>query len=149
MESKEFNDIRKAYIDARAEERANLIKLLRENNYTVVTGGRAGQGFKDYSGGGKLDPPHDLRHHKWIDAQKERIKFLISLNPYEVDASSANPHHLYDRIGVQAYIGENKENDIRTAMIITKWSLPISKEAGNDFINFLEKIASMFTIWLD
>lgn len=148
MESKEFNDIRKAYIDARAEERANLIKLLRENNYTVVTGGRAGQGSKDYSGGGKLDPPHDLRHHKWIDAQKGRIKFLISLNPYEIDTGSANPHHLYDRIGVQAYLGNNTETDIRTAMIITKWSLPLTQEVEEEFIDYLERLSNMFTVWL-
>ena len=145
MANEEFNRIRDDYINARKQERENLIYHLKSDGYIVTTRGRAGSGYDDYSGGGKLDPPHDLRHHKWIDAKKGRVKFFISLNPYEVDNSSANPHHLYDRIGVQAYLNDNTETDIRTAMIITKWSLPITDKTWEELKMFLDKIARMFT----
>ena len=69
------------------------------------------------------------------------------INPYEVDSNSGNPHHLYDRIGVQAYLGNNDETNIRTAMIITKWSLPIDEDNGKELIDFLEKLIKMFQVW--
>jgi len=147
MEINNFNKIRNAYIKARATERTKLVELLRENQYTVITHGRAGQGNKNYSGSGKLNPPYDLSHHKWIDAQKAGVNFLISFNPLEVDGNTANPHHLYDRIGVQAYIGNNTETDIRTAMIITKWTLPITKSDGEELIAFLNTLIEMFKVW--
>lgn len=56
-------------------------------------------------------------------------------------------HHLYDRIGVQAYIGNNTETDIRTAMIITKWTLPITKSDGEELIAFLNTLIEMFKVW--
>ena len=145
MTTDEFNRIRDEYINARRDERAIFIDYLKSDGYIVKTKGTAGSGHDDYSGGGKLNPPHDLRHHKWIDAEKGRVKFLISLNPYEVDNSSANPHHLYDRIGIQAYLHDNSETDIRTAMIITEWSLPITDEVWEKLKIFMSKIARMFT----
>ena len=145
MTTEEFNHIRDEYINARRDERATFIKYLKSDGYIVKTGGTAGSGLKDYSGGRKLNPSHDLRHHQWIDAEKDGVKFLISLNPYEVDNSTANPHHLYDRIGVQAYLNDNRETDIRTAMIITKWSLPITEEVWNELKIFMSKIIRMFT----
>lgn len=147
MNTDNFNSIRDEYINARSKQRNKIVNLLEKNNFTVITRGTAGTGRKNYKGGGKYDPPHDLRHHKWIEANKNGVNFLISLNPYEVDSNSGNPHHLYDRIGVQAYLGNNDETNIRTAMIITKWSLPIDEDNGKELIDFLEKLIKMFQVW--
>ena len=147
MNTDNFNSIRDEYINARSKQRNKIVNLLEKNNFTVIIRGTAGTGRKNYKGGGKYDPPHDLRHHKWIEANKNGVNFLISLNPYEVDSNSGNPHHLYDRIGVQAYLGNNDETNIRTAMIITKWSLPIDEDNGKELIDFLEKLIKMFQVW--
>lgn len=147
MSTEDFNDIREKYITARAEQRNTIVSLLMANGYIVMTRGTAGSGRKNYSGAGKYNPPHDLRHHKWVEASKGGVNFLISLNPYEVDSNSGNPHHLYDRIGVQAYLGKNDETDIRTAMIITEWSLPINDNNGKALISFMEKLITMFQTW--
>lgn len=141
-----FNEIREAYINARAEERTTLVEVLTDNGFEVKNRGSAGSGIKNY-GKAKLSPAHDLRHHKWIEAKRDGVSFLISLNPYEVDASTGNPHHLYDRIGVQAYLGDNTEAAIRTAMIITKWSLPFTEEIKRELLLFLEKLIRMFDVW--
>ena len=107
MENKDFDVIKKRYINARKEQRKSLIIFLSDNGYEVVNRGRAGRGIAEYTSGKTLTPAYDLSNHMWIEASKfidngrSEIHFLISLNPYEVDKNSGNPHHLYDRIGVQ------------------------------------------------
>lgn len=149
-----FDKIKECYINARKEQREGLIILLRNKGYSVVNRGRAGRGSAKYTSGKSLTPAYDLSNHMWIEASKSidsgssEIHFLISLNPYEVDKNSGNPHHLYDRIGVQAYIGENTVENMRTDMIITKWGLPLNDNSKNDFVEFLNKICSMFKTWI-
>lgn len=146
-----YNKVREDYIQARLKQRVNLMEKMEQNNFLIVTkSGGAGKGRSNY-GKRKLDPPHDLRHHLWIDAvarKDENVHFLISLNPFETDSGSGNSHHLYDRIGVQVYLGnENWESSHRTAMIITKWSLPLSQEETDDFLHYLNNMVEWFQDW--
>lgn len=154
MENKDFSEIKECYINARNEQRKGLSNFLKDNGYSVVNRGRAGRGIAKYTSGKSLTPEYDLSNHMWIEANKSiekgssKIHFLISLNPYEVDKNSGNPHHLYDRIGVQAYIGENTVKNMRTDMIITKWGLPLNDDSKNSFLKYLNKICAMFETWI-
>lgn len=156
MKKIDFDEIKRCYINARNEQRKSLIDSLvnEKNGYSVVTRGRAGRGSTKYTSGKSLTPTYDLSNHMWIEASKsiendnDEVHFLISFNPYEVDKNSDNPHHLYDRIGVQAYIEENTVENMRTDMIITKWSLPLDDKERDDFINYLDKICAMFETWI-
>ena len=143
-----FEDIKGKYYEARKEQRTILRNLLKDNQYKVKEKGKAGGGCKDYnSGENMLSPDYDLRNHMWVEAEKDGIGILISLNPFDVDTNSGNPHHLYDRIGIQAFLGENTEASIRTAMIITPYSLPINENNGNDIVKFCDKLVKMLIFY--
>lgn len=144
--TKTFTDIKNEYINARIEQRCSLKAVLKENGYNVTK--RGGIGRANYkSGKNKLNPPHNLKHHQWIETSKNHVNILISLNPFDMDTNSGNPHHLYDRIGVQAYLNDNTEQDIRTSMIITRWSLPLSKLEQEELLHFLNKLVKWFEEW--
>lgn len=87
-----FIEARENYIAERSNQRKLIVALLEKGGYSVVTGSKAGTGVKNYkSGANKLEPPHDLRHHKWVETKvdkKSKVGFLISLNPFDVDSSS-------------------------------------------------------------
>lgn len=143
-----FEDIKGKYYKARKEQRTNLRDLLKVNHYEVKVKGNAGGGLEKYnSGKNMLSPDYDLRNHMWVEAEKDGIGILISLNPFDVDTNSGNPHHLYDRIGIQAFLGENTEASIRTAMIITPYSLPINEKNGNDIVKFCDKLVEMLKFY--
>ncbi len=136
-----FEKAREDYLLQRGIQRKIIVKLLKGDDYSVTDGGTAGSGLKNYkSNFNKLDPPHDLRHHKWVEAEKDGIGFLISLNPVDTDPGSGNIHHLYDRIGVQAYIEENTEKSMRTSMMITPLSLPMDEEKCEELLKIVERL---------
>lgn len=146
--TKTFIDIKNEYINARIEQRCSLNAALIENGYNVKSGRNAGMGIINYqSGKNHLNPPHNLKHHQWIETSKNHVNILISLNPFDMDPHSGNLHHLYDRIGVQAYLHDNTEQDIRTSMIITRWSLPLSKLEQEELLHFLNKLVKWFEEW--
>ena len=145
-----FENAREEYILQRGIQREIIVELLKGEAYSVTDGGTAGSGLKNYrSNINKLDPPHDLRHHKWIEAEKEGIGFLISLNPMDTDPGSGNIHHLYDRIGVQAYIEENTEKSTRTSMIITPLSLPMDEEKCKKLLKIIDRLRKMLVYYRD
>jgi len=145
-----FENAREEYILQRGIQREIIVELLKGEAYSVTDGGTAGSGLKNYrSNINKLVPPHDLRHHKWIEAEKEGIGFLISLNPMDTDPGSGNIHHLYDRIGVQAYIEENTEKSTRTSMIITPLSLPMDEEKCKKLLKIIDRLRKMLVYYRD
>ncbi len=141
----EFYDIKEKYKEARLEERSRLVVDLEDNNYTVINAGSAGRGRKNYrSGRNKLEPAYDLSNHMWIEAGKDEVNILISFNPNDIDSNSSNAHNLYDRIGIQLYLDNNTEPNIRTDMIITGYELPLSEEERKRFIILVEEMVGWF-----
>ncbi len=141
----DFNGIKEKYKEARLAERRELVAALEDKNYNVIKAESAGRGRKNYkSGKNRLDPPYDLSNHMWIEADKNGVKILISLNPNGIDSNSSNYHNLYDRIGIQLFFNDNTEPNIRTDMIITGYELPLSKVSRKNLVDNVDKMVGWF-----
>lgn len=104
VESVMFEKIRRAYVDARAEQRKKIIKYLENNmgrSFIVREG--EGCGRYDYTSKGKI-VPYDLTIWKYIEALDDDYYYFISLQAFDQDPKTGNYHALMDRIGI--FIGE-------------------------------------------
>lgn len=129
-----FRDAKKSYEQQREQERKKLIKHLEKHKLfvnsgmKVVTGGRSGQGDKNYTSGSCF-APFDLRNWKWVECKDPDGGFnaVVSLNMLDNDLDSGNPHSLYDRIGV--FIAYRCGDDYYKTSIWTDIDLPFDDAA--------------------
>lgn len=140
----EFIEIKQAYVNERQKQRKLIVKHLQKNGYSVVEGGSAGKGRKDYTSGGNLKIPYDLSNWKYIEAEKNGNQFFVSLQSFDHDPNSGNQHVLMDRIGIYHYLGHRKKDydafDAFSKMQTTEIELPLSDEDLNNLLDLLEQM---------
>ena len=160
MNKEEFLKIKEAYKSARAEERKRIIDFItkkkdKEGNY-IFTKSKdkpyntrnqysGGRGDKNYTSGSRLSRPYDLSNHMWIDLSYKRNNILISLQSFDIDPNSNNPHVLYDRVGILFEKGgkillpdnELKVSDDFLKIETTNWELPLSEADMEEMVNYI------------
>ena len=132
-----FLEIKEKYNSLREYERNKIIKYLSEKGFEVSYNG--GKGRLNYTNNGKLEKSYDLTNWKWVNATKENIKYFISLQAFDRDASSKNYHVLMDRIGICAFSNEKKP-DYFNLMETTSLELPLGEQ---DLDELLKKMINM------
>lgn len=134
----DFIAIQKKYEKLRNVERNNIIKFLKTNGYTIIKE-RGGKGRSNYTSKNTLKIPYDLSNWKWIEAEKDNMRYLISLQAFDVDSLSGNHHVLMDRLGVYKYAGqEYNANEAFENMIITDIDLPMDNEKLLKMLEYLQ-----------
>lgn len=121
----EFKQIKQKYTDARAAERKKIVDYLITEGFETSTDPNSGSGSKEYTSGGKLNPPFDLSNSKYIEAKKDGIKVFISLQAFDYDPVSKTYHVLMDRIGVYVYKGKFTAQEVLENMVVTHLELPL------------------------
>ena len=150
MELQIFEHVKKAYMACREAQRQTILQYLEEQGYTVSR--RGGMGREDYTSDGRI-APYDLRNWKWIEARKDGVYYLISLQAFDRDPNSGNFHVLMDRIGVFA-CSEAEERAVKTkqekqafnqkvanGMTVTAIDLPVTGQTLSELKAALENAA--------
>lgn len=130
-----FEEIKDLYEQSRECERVSIVKRLLEAGFTASLKG--GKGIANYTSGGTI-APYDLRNFKYIEAAKNGVKHLISLQSFDVDPNSQNRHILMDRLGVYTYTGKYNPSDAQTKMRSTNVDLPMNNDKMKALIAMLE-----------
>lgn len=135
--------IKQKYEEQRENERKKLSDFFvtyfqgAKKELRVIRSGRAGKGSGKYNSGGRI-APYDLKNWKWVEVQGINNSFncIVSLNMLEVDPHSANPHALFDRIGLT--ISFERESNYYETKIFTDIELPLEDSA-------MERIAELIS----
>ena len=168
MNKEEFLKVKEAYKNVRLEEKKKIIDFLlnKKNNHGnliflkktdinknelnkdedisfVQTSG--GSGKPNYSSGGTLSRPYDLSNHMYIDLSYKGNDILISLQSFDIDPNSNNPHVLYDRVGILFEKGDKillPDNELKVRddflkMETTNWELPLSGADMEEMVNYI------------
>ena len=130
-----FIDSKNKYVELRNVERNNIIEFLKTNGYCIKKAG--GKGRKNYTSNNTLKIPYDLSNWKWIDAEKEDVCYLISLQAFDLDIISGNYHVLMDRLGVYKYTQYNSKEAFEN-MVITDIELPMNDEKMCKLLEYLQ-----------
>lgn len=154
MAMNDFEEIKKAYIQCRENERKKIIDYLadqKDSEGNPLFSKENGKSYEDnrYSGGkgssvyGKtrFKNSYDLSNWKYVVTQYNGTKILISLQSFDIDPNSGNVHVLTDRIGLYFYenvseekikiqIGDRTEKvtDPFLKMQSTEFELPLSEQ---------------------
>lgn len=143
-EIEEFEQVKKKYVACRKVQRKLIIDYLESIGFTVPP--RGGCGHTTYGTGGKtprFSKAYDLSNWMYIDVEKAGKKFLISLQPFDMDPSprSKNYHVLMDRIGIYIYEPDSKKTaDAIDRMFSTDIDLPMNEAKLEKLGCLLEKI---------
>lgn len=143
-----FDKTKKAYVDAREEQRKKIMDYLESKEFKVAKG-NSGKGNKVYTSNGRITP-YDLRIWKWIEAWKDGKYYFISLQAFDQDPSSGNYHVLMDRISIfvcdkeelptknATKADKQKFNErITSEMGVTSIDLPMNEEKLEQLVNLL------------
>ena len=128
-----FIEARTSYRAARVEQRTLIVNALENAGFSVKNRGRAGRGKTDYTSGGRLNPPYDLSDWLWVQAQRDGITVIVTLQVLDQDPHSLNMHVLMDRIGVE--ISQNDKSLDR--VVTTQFELPLTTSDVNDLLAFI------------
>lgn len=160
MNKEEFLKVKEAYKNVRLEEKKKIIDFItkkkdkeenylftksKDKSYTTRNQYSGGRGDKKYTSGSKLSRPYDLSNHMWIDLSYKGNDILISLQSFDIDPNSNNPHVLYDRVGILFEKGgkillpdnELKVSDDFLKMETTNWELPLSGADMEEMVNYI------------
>lgn len=132
----DFIAVKKKYEELRNVERNNMINFLKANGYTIIKG-KGGKGCTNYTSKGTLKIPYDLSNWKWIETEKDNMRYLISFQAFDVDSSSGNHHVLMDRLGVYKYTKYNAKEAFEN-MAITDIDLPMDDEKLLKLLEYLQ-----------
>lgn len=152
--SQTFEEVKKAYVEKREEERVKLKNYLKnyfieDDRITVSSYG--GKGRPNYTSGGELkSSPFNLNNWKWVEVRQKEEKLnscIISLNMLEEDNNSGNKHALYDRVGFIVHT-KNKEPDIMAdrRSWITSIELPL-EDSDKEKIAQIVKAEVLEKMW--
>lgn len=119
-----FQEIKTLYTKAREAERLGIVNRLIRAGFKAAT--RGGAGRPDYTSAGRIDA-YDLRNWKYIEAEKNGVKHLISLQSFDQDPRSKNLHVLYDRVGIYSYTKYDPHAAL-SKMRTTSIELPMDEE---------------------
>lgn len=120
-----FQQIKEEYNKARTIERNKISKFFRQQKVFEMENPSARSGVKRYTSGGRLMEEYDLSNWKWVCVKRNNVHFFISLQAFERDPNTGNPHVLMDRIGIYAYTGDYSPTDAQIKMHTTNIELPI------------------------
>lgn len=135
-----FIEPRAAYRAARVEQRALIVDALKGAGFSVKNRGRAERGKIDYTSGGWLNPPYDLSDWLWVQAQRDGITLVVTLQVLDQDPNSINVHVLMDRIGVKIA----RDGDSSKRVVTTQFELPLATSDLSDLLALiLSKIGSL------
>ncbi|MDO5080120.1 hypothetical protein [Buchananella hordeovulneris] len=140
----EFLAARAAYRQQRWEQRRQLVSALKQAGFKVKTGGGAGRGRKNYTSGGRLNPPFDLSDWLWVQGSREGTEVTVSLQVLDCDPHSGNVHALLDRIGVDVYRDGDPvdPDDPLYEKATTQFELPLSDEDVAALVKLIEDKAA-------
>lgn len=145
MDDVDFQQAKAMYIAARKKERARIRSALQGAGFQVKSGNNAGQGLRSYTSGGRLSPPFDLSNWMWIEAQRDGIWVIVSLQVLDQDPHSLNIHALMDRVGFQVLSEESADPDTDPLFekCTTGFTLPLTDADLHELIAFIESQAEM------
>lgn len=136
----QFNSAREAYRDARNEQRKIIADALKAAGFAVKSRGNAGRGLVNYTSGGRLAPPFNLSNWMWVEAYRNDVIVLVTLQTLDQDPNSMNVHALIDRVGIGVFresdtVAEDPLYERRT----TSFQLPLSDESLAQLIARVEQ----------
>lgn len=130
---KHFIEAKAAYRAARVEQRSIIVNALKEAGFVVKNRGHAGRGETAYTSGGQLHPPYDLSNWLWVQAKRDGVTVMVTLQVLDQDPNSRNVHVLMDRIGVEIA----KDGDTTERVVTTRFELPLANPELNDLIDLI------------
>ena len=144
--AQKFHAARDAYKQARLAQRKVIVEALRKAGFEVRNGGNAGRGVKNYTSGGRLNPPFDLSGWMWVAAHRGDVHVLVSLQVLDQDPRSLNIHALMDRVGVEVFRdGDSFDSDDPLfESAITGFELPLTQEEVDSLVSMVEARAAAY-----
>ena len=135
-----FHAARDAYKQARLAQRKVIVEALRKAGFEVRNGGNAGRGVKNYTSGGRLNPPFDLSGWMWVTAHRGDVHVMVSLQVLDQDPRSLNIHALMDRVGVDVFRdGDSVDSeDPLFESSTTGFELPLTREGIDSLVSVIE-----------
>lgn len=141
MEDLTFEQAKDSYVAARKRERARIRRALKAEGFDVKVNDIAGQGKKDYTSDNRLNPPFNLSNWMWMEAERNGISVLVTLQVLDRDPKSLNIHALVDRIGVRVIHGKRQYVDDESLFenCTTEFTLPLSDMELVELISMIER----------
>ncbi|MCQ9384679.1 hypothetical protein NQ038_11505 [Brevibacterium sp. 50QC2O2] len=139
-----FQKARAGYVTARNAQRNLIAGALKAAGFSVKTRGIAGRGLRNYTSGGRLDPPFDLSNWMWVAGQRDDVFVTVSLQTLDRDPNSGNIHALMDRIGIDVYRADDPVDaqDPLSEKSTTGLQLPLDHKGLSDLISLVEQRAA-------
>lgn len=125
QESKDFETVRKEYVDARYKELCDMSQYFNKKRGFVKR--RVNRGSEYYKSGKVLYEAYSLENWMWFTVTRNDVHFVVSLQPFDRDSKTGNYHVLFDRLGIYAYTGEYSAKAAFSKMLITDISLPLDE----------------------
>lgn len=87
-----------------------------------------------------MDPPFDLSGWMWVEARRDDVGIIVSLQTLDQDPQSLNIHVLMDRIGVGVF-GDTDNPDVGGPLFeanTTGLELPLTPEDLEELLTLVE-----------
>lgn len=147
-----FEDYKKEYKEARAEERKNL-KLYMDpftkkgyflDGYAAVFGGTSGRGRSNYTNN-KTISKYDLSNWMWLTFEKNEKTHIKCVTIYfqslNYDKITKNRHALFDRLSFDFSVKKSRKSKkyfYKSKMFPTNIDLPLTKGSRKRLLTELE-----------
>lgn len=138
---KDFNEIKKCYVEAREKERNKIADFLRKKGLTVSKQANAGKGILKYTADGTISF-YDFTNWKYVEAEGDGYSVLVSLQAFDQDHSGRRHNVLMDRLGICVYEKYDAEQAFQN-MHVTDIDLPLTDTKLDELYKKIEELVSV------